>query len=174
MIYLSLHCGRPEVLQGDSSFEVLQGYALACPRWLTLGCKCTRTLKHGRGQETPHTSGLEGSVAPLKCHFVRPSQRVICFTFLLVSFTRRRNSFSYWEMNDEKGKSVFFRWLEQSQEKTSLTWMSQVNGSQPNKYQMNVVSNERGLKRMVSNELVTNEEVSIICTPLYNIPLSAV
>jgi len=52
--------------------------------------------------------------------------------------------------------------------------MSQVNGSQPNKYQMNVVSNERGLKRMVSNELVTNEEVSIICTPLYSIPLSAV
>jgi len=31
MIYLSLFCGRPEVLQGDSSFEVLQGYALPCP-----------------------------------------------------------------------------------------------------------------------------------------------
>jgi len=34
MIYLPL-CGRP---------EVLQGYALPCPRWLTLGCKCTCTL----------------------------------------------------------------------------------------------------------------------------------
>jgi len=43
MIDLPLLCGRPEVLQGDSSFEVLQGFALPCPRWLTLGCKCTRT-----------------------------------------------------------------------------------------------------------------------------------
>jgi len=33
MINLSLLCGRPEVLQGDYSFEVLQGYALPCPRW---------------------------------------------------------------------------------------------------------------------------------------------
>jgi len=28
MIYLSLFCGRPEVLQGDSSFEALQGDSL--------------------------------------------------------------------------------------------------------------------------------------------------
>jgi len=32
MIYLPLLCGRPEVLQDDSSFEVLQCYALPCPR----------------------------------------------------------------------------------------------------------------------------------------------
>jgi len=44
MIYLPLLWGRPEVLQGTSSFEVLQGYALPCPRWLTLGCNCARTL----------------------------------------------------------------------------------------------------------------------------------
>jgi len=31
MIYLSLLCGRPEVLQGYSSFEVLQGDTLPCP-----------------------------------------------------------------------------------------------------------------------------------------------
>jgi len=31
MICLSLLCGRPEVLQGDYSFEVLQGCALPCP-----------------------------------------------------------------------------------------------------------------------------------------------
>jgi len=31
MIYLSLLCRRPEVLQGDYSFEVLQGHALTCP-----------------------------------------------------------------------------------------------------------------------------------------------
>jgi len=43
MIYLLLLCGRPEVLQGDSSFEVLLGCVLPCPRWLMLGCKCTRT-----------------------------------------------------------------------------------------------------------------------------------
>ena len=36
--------------------------------WLTLVCKCTRTFKHRRDQKTLHTSGLEGSVAPLKCH----------------------------------------------------------------------------------------------------------
>jgi len=30
-MYLPLLCGRPEVLQGDYSFEVLQGYALPCP-----------------------------------------------------------------------------------------------------------------------------------------------
>ena len=36
--------------------------------WLTLGRKCTRTLKHRRGQKTLHISGLEESVAPLKCH----------------------------------------------------------------------------------------------------------
>ena len=44
IVYLPLLCGRPEVLQDDSSFEVLQGYALPCPWWLTLGCKCTWTL----------------------------------------------------------------------------------------------------------------------------------
>jgi len=33
-----------EVLQGDYSFEILQDYAVPWPRWLTLGCKCTRTL----------------------------------------------------------------------------------------------------------------------------------
>jgi len=52
MIYLPLLCGRPEGLQGDYSFEVLQGCALPCPWWLTLGCKCTGTLKHRRGQKT--------------------------------------------------------------------------------------------------------------------------
>jgi len=31
MIYLPLLCGRPEVLQGDSTLEVLQGFALPCP-----------------------------------------------------------------------------------------------------------------------------------------------
>jgi len=44
MINLPLFCGRPEVLQGDYSFEVLQGNALPCPRWLMLGCKCTRVV----------------------------------------------------------------------------------------------------------------------------------
>ena len=32
MIYLPLLCGRPEVLQGGYSFEVLQGYAFLCAR----------------------------------------------------------------------------------------------------------------------------------------------
>jgi len=69
MIYLPLLCGRPEILQGDSSFEVLQDYALPCPRRLTLGCTCTCTSKkHRGGQKTLHTSDLEGSVAPLKFH----------------------------------------------------------------------------------------------------------
>jgi len=31
MINLPLLCGRPEVLQGDYSLEVLQGYALPYP-----------------------------------------------------------------------------------------------------------------------------------------------
>jgi len=31
MIYLPLVCRRPEVLQGDYSFEDLQGYAFPCP-----------------------------------------------------------------------------------------------------------------------------------------------
>ena len=67
----------------------------SCPKWFALGCKCTRTLKHRRGQKTPHTWGLEGSVAPLKCHFSRPSKelhvlrscsfRITRFAFLLVS-----------------------------------------------------------------------------------------
>jgi len=56
MIYLPLLCRRP---------EVLQGYALPCPRWLTLGCKCSLTFKRRRGQKSLYTSGLEGSVAPL-------------------------------------------------------------------------------------------------------------
>jgi len=30
MIYVTLLCGRPEVLQADYSFEVLQGCALPC------------------------------------------------------------------------------------------------------------------------------------------------
>jgi len=48
-------------------------------RWLTLGCKCTRTFKHRGGQKTLHTSGLEGSVAlaPLKCYFNMPRQRIM-------------------------------------------------------------------------------------------------
>ena len=66
MIYLSFTCGRPVVLQRDSSFDVLQGYALPSLRWLTLRCKCAPTLKHRRGQKTLHTSRLEGSAAPLK------------------------------------------------------------------------------------------------------------
>jgi len=41
MIYHPLLCGWPEVLRGGYSFEVLQGYALPCPQWLMLGCKCT-------------------------------------------------------------------------------------------------------------------------------------
>ena len=72
-----------------TSFEVLQGCALPCPRWLTLGCKCTRASKHRRGQKALHTSGLEGSVWPLKCHFIRPTQRIqriICSGSLPVSF----------------------------------------------------------------------------------------
>jgi len=64
MIYLPLICGR---------IEVLQGYSPPCPRRLTLGCTRTRILKYLRGHETIHTSSLQGSVAPLKCHFVRPS-----------------------------------------------------------------------------------------------------
>ena len=44
MLHLPLLCGRPDVLQGGYSFELLQGYALPCPRWLTLGCKCTLNL----------------------------------------------------------------------------------------------------------------------------------
>jgi len=45
--------------------------------WLTLGCKCTRTFKHRRGQKTLHTSGLEGSAAPLQCHFIRLNHRIM-------------------------------------------------------------------------------------------------
>ena len=58
MIYLPLLCGRHEVLQGGSSFEVLQGYALPCPRWLTLGCKCTLTLKTPQGPENSSYLGF--------------------------------------------------------------------------------------------------------------------
>jgi len=49
MIYLPLLCGRPEVLQGISSFGVLQAYDLPCQRWPKLGCRSTRTSKHRRG-----------------------------------------------------------------------------------------------------------------------------
>ena len=59
-IYLPLLCGRPEVLQRDSTFEILQCY--------NTNCKCTRTLKHRWDQKTLHTSGLEGSPAPQKYH----------------------------------------------------------------------------------------------------------
>ena len=111
MIYLPLLCRRLEVLQGDYSFDVLQGYALPCPKWLTLGFKCTCTLKHRRGEKTLHASGLEGSVAPLKCHFVRPSQRIICSAFLPVSFIEapKYSVFSFQLKNErrEKKKRLF-------------------------------------------------------------------
>jgi len=73
MICLPLLCGRPEVFQGDSSFKVLQVTPFRVQGDLTLGCKCTCTLKHRKGQKTLHTLGLEASIATLKCHFVRPS-----------------------------------------------------------------------------------------------------
>jgi len=38
--------------------------------WLTLGCKCTRTLRHRNGQKTLQASGLARSVASLKCYLV--------------------------------------------------------------------------------------------------------
>jgi len=52
--------------------------------WLTLGCKCSRTLKHRRGQKTLHTLGLDGSVAALKYNLDQVKQ--LCFAFLPVSF----------------------------------------------------------------------------------------
>ena len=52
--------------------------------WLTLGCKCTHTLKQRRHQKTLHTSGLEGSVALLKCHLDQVKE--LCFAFLPVYF----------------------------------------------------------------------------------------
>jgi len=78
MIYLPLFYGRPAEFCRITPFRVQW--------WLTLGCKCTPTLIHRGGQKTLHTTGLEGSVAPLKCDFTRPSQRIICFAFLPVSF----------------------------------------------------------------------------------------
>ena len=68
MMDLSFLCGRPEVLQGDYSFEVLQCYALPCPEVTHVGCKCTHHLKHRGGQKTLHTSGLEANVAHVKYH----------------------------------------------------------------------------------------------------------
>jgi len=46
MIFLTLLCGRPEILQGDYSFEVLQGCALLCPG---VTHACTRTQGRIKG-----------------------------------------------------------------------------------------------------------------------------
>ena len=62
-------------------------------RWLTLVCKCTRTLKHRRGQKTLHTSGLEGSVAPLKCHIDQAKELFVLRSWPF-PLSRRHNSFS--------------------------------------------------------------------------------
>jgi len=83
---------RPELLQGDSSLEVLQDYALPCPRWLTLGCKCTGTLKQHGGLKTLHISGLEGSVAPLKCHILGQVKELYVLRSCLFPLSRRVNS----------------------------------------------------------------------------------
>ena len=117
MIYLPLLWERPEVLKDDYSFEVLQDDALPCPRWLTLGCKCTRTFKDCGSQKILHTSGLERSVAPLKCHFIRPSQRIICFAFLPGSVvgTGRMGSCS-----TPAQRFLFLDWLQWMAEELSL------------------------------------------------------
>jgi len=117
MIYLPLLWERPEVLKDDYSFEVLQGDALPCPRWLTLGCKCTRTSKDCGSQIILHTSGLKRSVAPLKCHFIRPSQIIICFAFLpgSVEGTGRMGSCS-----TPAQRFLFLDWLHWMAEELSL------------------------------------------------------
>jgi len=94
--------------QDDSLFEVLQGFGLICPRWLTLGCECICTLKHCRGQTALHTSGLEGSVACLKCHFVRPSQIIICFAFLPISFIQGATVVSVLKLRNERWEKKCF------------------------------------------------------------------
>jgi len=43
-------------------------------RWVM---KALALLKHHRGQKTLHSSGLGESVALMKCHFVRQSQRIM-------------------------------------------------------------------------------------------------
>ena len=136
MIYLPLLCGRPEVLQGDYSFEVLQGYAFLCPGWLTLACKCTRTLKQRSGQKTLYTSALEGSVAPLKCH-LDLSQRIICFAFLPFPLSRRLNSFSFQLKNErrEKKKMSFCAGWNNRRRKSNFVVFEKRNASA---YQQNV------------------------------------
>jgi len=62
--------------------------------WLTLGCKCTRTLKHRGGQKTLHTSGMEGSVAPLKCHLGQ-FKELYALRSCTCPFSSRHNSFSF-------------------------------------------------------------------------------
>ena len=114
MIYLPLLCGRP---------EVLQCYAFPCPRWLTLDCKCTRTSKHRWNQETFHTSGLEGSIASLKCHVVTPSQRIICFAFLPVSFIETPQYFQFLTEKWKTRKNVFFALIETVTEENRISWL---------------------------------------------------
>jgi len=71
--------------------------------WLTLGCKCTCTLKQRIDQKTLHTSGLERSVAPLKCHFVTPCQRIIfCVPARFLYRHATIVSVFNWKMKDEK------------------------------------------------------------------------
>ena len=72
-VYFPLPCGRPDVLQGDSSLKDLQGYTLLCPRWLMLGC----------GQEDKTYNSLAWS----KWHFrgaTLPSKPEVCRVFWLL------------------------------------------------------------------------------------------
>jgi len=105
MIYLPLPCNRPEFLQGDSSFVVMQGYALPYTRSLMLGCTCTCTLKHHKGQKTLDTSGLEGRIAPVKCHFLWSSKIMYyvsaCFLYRGVATF----SIFSWKMKNEEKMS---------------------------------------------------------------------
>jgi len=62
--------------------------------WPTLGCKCTRTSKHRRGQKTLHISGLERNVAPLKCH-LNQAKDLYVLRSCPFPLSRRHNIFSF-------------------------------------------------------------------------------
>jgi len=95
MIYLPLLCGRPEVLQGDSSFKVCQDYPLPCPRWFTLGCKCTRTSKHRRGQKTSYLRfGRERCTSEISFGETK-SNNYVLLRSCPFPLSRRRNIFSF-------------------------------------------------------------------------------
>jgi len=80
MIYLPL-LSRPEILHGNYSFEVLQCYALPCPRVTHTGLQMHSHFKTPQRTENSSYLGFGRGHCTYEMSF-RPSQRIICFAHL--------------------------------------------------------------------------------------------